>query len=117
MGKLIQTEPSNTQFVQTVELAGLQIRIRSTWNERTASWYADILKLDDTPIWSGLRMTPGWSPNNALVSDDAPAGFFYVRGFDGYSQADFGEALRLVFYEESEIPEPDETSGIVVEIN
>ena len=116
MGKIIQAQPSNTQFIQTVELAGLQLRIRSTWNDRTASWYADILKLDDSPIWSGLRMTPGWSPNNALFSADAPDGQFYVRGFDGYTQASFGDALKLIFYTTAELA-TETDDGITVEVN
>lgn len=103
MGVELSTFPSLPSSIQTMTLDGAQFRLRLTWRHRNQGWYLDLWTLAGTPLLLGRRLSAGWSPNLALVLEDGPDGFLYVRGLDGYAREDLGTSLRLMYYPASEI--------------
>ena len=116
MGVVIHPAPEETQHIQPVTLGGVEYRVRFTWSERNAAWYFDVLEQDGTPIYTGYRVSANWSPTVATLPVNKPGGEIRVRGFDGYSREDFGQAVEFIFYPESEIPTDTTSNDLIITV-
>ena len=103
MADQLNAAPSINQYISRETLDGVQYRLRFTFGTRRQQWTMDISQADDTPIMSGRRLSAGFSATSGLLPPDKPTGEFFVRGFDGYAQADLGTGLQVVFYADSEL--------------
>lgn len=104
-------------YTETVELDGVQYRLRFVWRRRTRSWYLDISLLDGTRVVAGRRLSPGYGPLYGTRLPNAPPGFLYVRGVDPYERAELGTVIRLVYYPSASVravAAPVDTSGLIV---
>lgn len=103
MGQRIATFPAQADTVQTVTLSGVQYSLRLVWRDRCAAWYMDLSTAAGVDIVKGRRLSAGWCPLVSLSSEEAPAGYLYVRGVDGYARDDLGGGLQLLFYGADEV--------------
>lgn len=108
MGRAIQGFPLLPSHDQTVVLVSDQFTLTFTFRERTNSWYLDLRTVAGVDLVLGVRLSVKWSPTLGLAIEGLPAGALYTRGPDGYVRGDLGDQLRLMFYELSEIPIPDQ---------
>jgi hypothetical protein len=104
MGRIVTTYPELPAFIQTLVLGDVQYRLRLTWRDRTAAWYADLYTLDGTAVWLGQRVSTRWALGFGLEPENSPEGLFIVRGPDVYERANLGDTLEIVFYPEAEYP-------------
>lgn len=117
MGQIVTTYAELPQHLQTVKLGDTQHRLRLTWQDRTAAWYADLLTLAGDPIWLGQRVSTGWALGLGLTPENRPAGEILVRGPPEYDTEDLGGTVLLVFYTDDEIPETEVSDdGITVTV-
>jgi len=116
MGSIIQPAPQFLQHIQPVTLGEVEYRIRFTWSHRNLGWYFDILEQDGTEIYTGYRVSAGWSPTVWTLPEKKPSGEFIIRGFDGYSRDDFGAAVQVLFYPDSELPTDTGSDDLIVTV-
>jgi len=102
---LISTFRLYPQHTQTVELGGLEYRLRLTYRHRLESWYLDLYERDGTPLALGRRLTPQFGPLLGLSIPDGPPGKFIVVGDEPYERDDLGDSLLLVYVTPDELPE------------
>jgi len=105
MAREIQVFPDIPAHIQTVELAGRELRIRLRWRERMERWYIGFFETDGTAIRTGKKITPGYSPSlDALEPEQF--GILYVDGpLDDYERYDLGSRLKLYHFPPEDLPE------------
>ena len=116
MGAQLSAYPTLPCFTQTVTLGAAKYRVRLTWKERCAGWYIDLMKVDGTLIFAGLRVAAGWGPFLGLSSADAPTGRFLVSGPKEYQRADLGDALQIRYFDADEIEAVASSLGVSVDL-
>lgn len=102
-GRVVPTFSALDRSVQTLTLDAVQYRLVLTWRERCRGWYLDLYLLDGTAIVTGRRLSPGFPIVVGPVVENAPPGYLFVRGADGYARADLGVSLFLIYYDLAEI--------------
>lgn len=110
MGQIITTYAGLPASSQALTLGGTRYRLRLTWRERLAGWYADLWTQDGVEVWLGQRVSAKWALGAGLGPEDAPQGLLLVRGPDTYRRDDLGRSLQLVFYADAELPEPSSSA-------
>jgi hypothetical protein len=117
--------PDLPQHVQTLTWGDVQVRVRFTWRQRTASWYLDIFETAGVaeagvvgalgaPIVTGRRISSRWAPLLGLAPVGLPLSREVFAVVDGavrsepYRRSDFGASteqgtLRLLLLDEAEI--------------
>jgi hypothetical protein len=117
MGRLINVFPSNPCQSQVLTLGGAQYRLRLTWRERLAGWYADLWDAEDEQVWAGVRVCSSWALGFGLSPENRPDGIFLVRGPTEARRQDLGVSQRLAFYGTDELPEiVEDDLGLVVTV-
>lgn len=114
MGKALAAFPTFRRFDQTVTLGTTQYRFVFTWRRRTQSWYLDVYTVAGALLIAGRRLSAKWAPLLGLNVVGLPPGLLFVRGNDGYTQADLGTALLVTYYELSELVLPSTSRGLTV---
>jgi hypothetical protein len=94
----LSVTPDIPSFIQTVEVADVEIRIRLKWRERLDGWYASLFfgENEDNPLAYDERIEPG----QLLFEFEVPpeSGAFYVRGpLEDYDREDLGSTLEILF--------------------
>lgn len=119
MPEQIATFQEFPQFSQQVVIGGVEMRLRITYRSRLASWYLDAFDLDDAPIVTGRRLSPGFVPmlGLALETIDPPAlpedVVWYVVGPADYVREDLGDTLGLFIIDRADLPATPATGDAV----
>jgi len=104
-----QEKPQHSQNVTIGESPNaIELRVRLTRRERTASWYIDMFDLDDVPIILGQRVSENWAPFEGYALTTKVPGLpedivFIVQGPSPYKREDLGDTLLIFAYTEDEI--------------
>jgi len=104
MGQAIKAFPVKPHDWQTVPLGDGKFRITLTWRERCRAWYLDVYTAAGVAVALGRRVSPGYGPLLDLSLPTGPEGMIIASGKDPYRREDFGDSVRLVYYEEDELP-------------
>ncbi len=104
MGVILTVFPQLPAFSQSLTLGLVQYRMRLTYRERTAAWYADLWTLAGEAIWLGQRVSPGWGLGFGLQPPNLPDGVMLVRGPSDYLRENLGETVNIAFYPTDELP-------------
>jgi len=100
-------------FRYTVELGGTRYTLRWRPNERTSSWYVDILDASGTVLYQGRRVSPKSDLLADVEIDGQPAGALLSKGPDAYTLEDIGKAVVLKFIPDAELPAAPSSDYIV----
>ena len=118
MGRIVTVVTDNPCQSQVLTLGGAQYRLRLTWRERLAGWYADLWDAEGAQVWAGVRVSSSWALGFGLSPENRPDGIFLVRGPNEARRQDLGASQRLVFYGTDELPEiVADDLGLVVTVS
>lgn len=107
MAVKFQLFPDLPQGTTTQTWDDRQIQIRTTFRERTGSWYMDLFELDGTPIVFGRRVSPSFIPLLGLgfEGESLPRGqtLLVVGPDDPYLVGDLSDTLEALLLTDAEI--------------
>lgn len=104
----VNNDYAHQQFF--MKLNNERFLLRFHYSTRDNGWYFDILKDTETPVATGARILPAWSPYRIRYElSGMPKGKFYVHDTSGVNDPpgrdDFGVGKKVKLYFE-----PDATS-------
>lgn len=105
MTRVLPAFPEAHEHSYQTELNGAAVRLRLTWQERTASWYLDLLNADTgAAIVTGRRVSPLRAPVAGLGLADVVGRdeVLVVDGADPYGRLDLADSLRMLLIEVTE---------------
>ena len=116
-------QPTVEQRV-VVGTPGVELRVRATYRERTASWYLDVFDVDGNDIARGRRLSSGWFPLEGLALTTTTPGLprdivWAVQGPSPYVRGDLGTRLHLFLLTEAElaaVPRASSGDGVTIEV-
>ena len=99
--------PSEPNYRFSTELAGVSFLIDIRWNERSESWYMDVLSEDETQLLSGMAIVLGTLIGIRSTTIGRPDGQFIVsdltgKGLDATFD-DLGIRVLMYFYTVDEL--------------
>ncbi len=91
--RTLRFNPDSPSSIQTVSLGGTSYRVRSTWRERSSSWYIDVYLVDGTSVALGRRVAAGAILVHDMDRHDPASpggGVLFAGGKDRYAREDLG---------------------------
>jgi hypothetical protein len=99
--------PQQPQDTSTQAWGTQQVLIRTTFRERTGSWYMDILTIDEKPLAIGRRISPQFAPllGLGLEGEGLPRDRYLVIDgpIDPYLKADLSDTLVAILLTQAEV--------------
>ena len=98
--------PSVARYRFTTELDAVNYVLDFRWNTRAEAWFMDVLREDESPIRSSIKMMLGAVQGSEEQGEDFPPGDFVLEDASGAeidaTLDDFGVRVFLYYFSEDE---------------
>lgn len=108
--------PQQPQDTSTQAWGSQQVLIRTTYRERTSSWYMDLLTIDEEPLAIGRRISPQFAPllGLGLEGEGLPRDRYLVIDgpIDPYLKEDLSDTLVAILLTQAEVDAAAEVAQV-----